>query len=146
MKNEFDGLKLENQLCFPLYAASKEVIRRHRPILKEIDLTYTQYITLLVLWENQHLNVKELGKRLYLDSGTLTPVLKYLERKGLLVRSRLQKDERHLEVKLTEKGYALKKEAENIPARVAQSLNLTVSEINELQNTLYKILASTPDD
>ena len=94
MKDKYDALKLENQLCFPLYACSKEIVRRYKPYLDEIDLTYTQYIAMMVLWEEKEINVKDLGKKLYLDSGTLTPLLKRLEQKGMVARRRDQKDER----------------------------------------------------
>ena len=90
----YDALKLDNQLCFPLYACSKEIVRRYKPFLDEIDLTYTQYIAMMVLWEEKKVNVKELGSRLFLDSGTLTPVLKRLEQKGIITRQRDEKDER----------------------------------------------------
>ena len=92
----YDALKLDNQLCFPLYAASREVIKRYHPYLSALDLTYTQYIAMMVLWEAKKLTVKELGKKLFLDSGTLTPVLKSLESKGYIVRSRSKEDERAL--------------------------------------------------
>ena len=85
MNDKYDAIKLENQICFPLYACAKEIVRRYKPFLDELDLTYTQYITMMVLWEEKEMNVKELGKRLYLDSGTLTPVLKRLEQKGLVI-------------------------------------------------------------
>ena len=104
---DFSSLKLDNQLCFPLYAASREVIRRYRPFLEELDLTYTQYITMMVFWEVGQINVKELGKRLYLDSGTLTPLLKSLEAKGYVNRSRSKSDERVLNVELTVAGEEL---------------------------------------
>ncbi len=96
MNDKYDAIKLENQICFPLYACAKEIVRRYKPFLDELDLTYTQYITMMVLWEEKEMNVKELGKRLYLDSGTLTPVLKRLEQKGLVIRKRNSKDERVL--------------------------------------------------
>ena len=100
MNDKYDAIKLENQICFPLYACAKEIVRRYKPFLDELDLTYTQYITMMVLWEEKEMNVKELGKRLYLDSGTLTPVLKRLEQKGLVIRKRNSKDERVLMIKL----------------------------------------------
>ena len=104
----YETLKLQNQLCFPLYAASREVIKQYRPHLDALDLTYTQYIAMMVFWEEQKLSVKELGKKLFLDSGTLTPVLKSLEAKGYVVRSRSKADERVLEVEITESGKALR--------------------------------------
>ena len=94
--DKFDCLKLENQLCFPLYACSKEIVKKYKPFLDKIDLTYTQYITMIVMWEKREINVKELGNCLYLDSGTLTPLLKKLEQKGYVTRQRSEKDERNL--------------------------------------------------
>lgn len=94
----FDSLKLENQLCFPLYACSKEVVKKYRPLLDELDITYTQYITMMVLWEKKEINVRDLGKILYLDSGTLTPLLKKLEKKGYISRKRNSEDERYMDI------------------------------------------------
>ncbi len=108
MAENYDNLKLENQLCFPLYACAKEVTRRYKPFLSEFDLTYTQYIVMMVLWERREVNVKELGDCLYLDSGTLTPLLKRLEQKGLLSRERSREDERSLIVRITEAGDQLR--------------------------------------
>ena len=113
-----DLLKLENQLCFPLYVASKEVIKKYRPFLDEIDLTYTQYITMMVLWEEKSVSVKDLGNRLFLDSGTLTPLLKSLEKKGLISRTRDAEDERILRVSITDLGTELKDKALSIPSKV----------------------------
>jgi len=140
MKNEFDALKLDNQLCFPLYAASKEIVRKYRPFLDELDLTYTQYITMLVLWEEDKQNVKDLGKRLYLDSGTLTPVLKYLESKGYVQRTRQHKDERNLVISLTEKGRRLKEKAISIPNKISQCVKLSQEDTVTLHRILYTIL------
>ena len=139
---EFENLKLENQLCFPLYACSKEIIRKYKPFLDEIDLTYTQYITMMVLWEKEQINVKELGENLFLDSGTLTPVLKKLETKGYIIRKRSKQDERNLIISITEKGMNLKKQAKNIPAQIGKCVNLTEKEAFELYRILYKILES----
>ena len=108
MKDKFEAIKLENQLCFPLYAVSKEIVKKYKPFLDELNLTYTQYITMMVMWEHKSMNVKELGEYLYLDSGTLTPVLKKLEQKGWLVRKRDARDERVLNVSLTQEGEELK--------------------------------------
>ena len=99
----YEQLKLENQLCFPLYAAAKEVVRKYKPFLDELDLTYTQYIAMMVLWEHESMNVKELGSKLYLDSGTLTPLLKKLEAKGYISRCRCKEDERNLIIQITAK-------------------------------------------
>jgi len=112
---EDDMLKLDNQLCFALYVTSKEVIKKYKPLLDPLGLTYTAYITLLALWEQDHITLKELGQRLYLDSGTLTPLLKKLEAKGLLIRQRSPKDERRVYIILTQQGKALKKQVLHIP-------------------------------
>lgn len=142
MCNKYDALKLENQICFPLYACSKEIVKRYTPFLEEIDLTYTQYITMLVMWEQKQMTVKALGKLLYLDSGTLTPVLKKLEQKGLITRSRDEKDERVLNVTLTKDGEALKDKAVEIPAKIGGCVQLTEGEAIMLYQTLQKILKS----
>lgn len=138
--SKYDVLKLENQICFPLYACSKEVIKRYGPFLEQIDLTYTQYIAMMIMWEKQSITVKDLGKCLYLDSGTLTPLLKKLEAKGLVTRRRSTEDERSLIITLTEKGEALKDIAVEIPAKMAQCTNLTPEEAKELYRILYKIM------
>ena len=138
----YDLLKLKNQLCFPLYACSREIIRQYKPFLDEIGLTYTQYITMMVLWEEKSLTVKELGERLFLDSGTLTPLLKKLEGKGLLTRKRSEKDERSLIVAITEAGEALKERAVNVPVQMARCSNLEAEEAAVLYRILYKMLGS----
>lgn len=138
----YEQLKLENQLCFPLYAAAKEVVRKYKPYLDELDLTYTQYIAMLVLWEKESLNVKELGSMLYLDSGTLTPLLKKLEAKGYVTRRRCKEDERNLIICITEKGEALKEKAAKVPNEMAcKYVNLTKEEIEMVYHTLYKLLS-----
>ncbi|MBQ9519421.1 MAG: MarR family transcriptional regulator [Firmicutes bacterium] len=142
MSDKFDCLKIENQLCFPLYACSKEIIRRYKPLLDEIDLTYTQYIAMLILWEERSATVKELGARLYLDSGTLTPVLKKLESKGYIERKRSEKDERNLIVKITPKGEKLKEQAINVPQKMSCCVNLSKDEAEQLYKLLYKILGN----
>lgn len=136
----YDCLKIENQLCFPLYAASKEIVRRYKPILDKIDLTYTQYIAMMVLWEKKELNVKELGKCLYLDSGTLTPLLKKLESKGFVTRHRSESDERNLMITITDKGMALREEAVNVPKEIGSCISLEPEEEKELYRLLYKVL------
>ena len=136
----YDALKLENQLCFPLYACSREIIKKYHPFLEAVGLTYTQYVTMMVLWEEQTITVKELGKRLYLDSGTLTPVLKALEAKGLLTRKRSAEDERVLIVTVTDAGRALADTAADIPAKVGCQLHLTPEEAGMLYQLLYKLL------
>ena len=139
--NKYDALKLDHQICFPLYAASKEIVKRYKPFLDEIGLTYTQYITMLVLWEKEKIGAKELGEKLYLDSGTLTPVLKSLEQKGLVTRTRPACDERTLVAQLTEKGRKLKDQAVSIPAKMVSScVALSAEEAAQLYVILYKIL------
>ena len=135
-----DCLKLENQLCFPLYVAAKDVIRKYKPFLDEIDLTYTQYIAMMVLWNENEVNVKELGKKLYLDSGTLTPLLKILENKGYIVRTRSTSDERNLLVSLTNKGRELENKALDIPCKIGKCINLSEEEAIELYKLLYKVI------
>ncbi len=142
MNNEekYEALKLCNQVCFPLYACSKEIIRKYKPFLDEIDLTYTQYITMMVLWEKKSVNVKTLGESLYLDSGTLTPVLKKLESKGYITRERSSEDERNLVVTITDEGEALKDKAVDIPASIGSCVNLNKEEAEILYKILYKII------
>ena len=140
-EHKYDSLKLENQVCFPLYAAAKEIVRRYRPHLDELDLTYTQYIAMMVLWERRQVSVKELGEKLYLDSGTLTPVLKSLEVKGYLRRHRSSEDERVLLIELTEEGLALRDRALSVPPKVACCVKLAPDEGLELYQLLYKLLA-----
>ncbi len=135
-----DILKLENQLCFPLYAAAKEVVSRYKPFLDEIDLTYTQYITMMVLWEHKKTGVKELGEYLYLDSGTLTPLLKRLEAKGLLRRQRSAEDERQVNIVITENGEKLKDKALEIPLKMSSCISLTQEDAKVLYTLLYKLL------
>ena len=137
-----DSLKLENQLCFPLYAGSKEVIRRYKPILDKLDLTYTQYITMMVLWEYGSINVKKLGDMLFLDSGTLTPVLKKLEAKKYISRDRDDKDERNVIISITNKGKELKKQASLVPSEIGKCINLSREEAIELYRLLYKLLGN----
>lgn len=137
---KYEALKLDNQLCFPLYACAKEIVRRYKPFLDDIDLTYTQYIAMMVLWEEKKINVKDLGGRLYLDSGTLTPVLKRLEQKGLISRQRDDKDERVLIVSITQEGEALKEKAVEIPYKMAGCVKLDAQEAKELYEILHKLL------
>ena len=137
-----NGMMLEDQICFPLYAASREVIKSCRPQLEALGLTYTQYIVLLVVWAENTVSVRDLGRRLYLDSGTLTPVLKTLEKNGLINRRRSQADERVLMVTITEAGMALRDQAQHIPEAVAESLGLTQEESQTLYRLLYKVLAA----
>lgn len=143
--SKYDGLKLENQLCFPLYAASREIIKQYRPYLDALDLTYTQYITMMVFWQEKKINVKELGKKLFLDSGTLTPVLKSLESKGYVSRYRSAEDERVLLVEITEAGEMLKEQAISVPKQIAGCVKLNAEESLQLYSLLYKVLDELKD-
>ena len=141
MKNEtYEQLKLENQLCFPLYAAARAVVGKYGPLLKELGLTYTQYIVMMVLWENDGISVSDLGGKLHLDSGTLTPLLKKLENIGYVTRNRSKKDERVVLVSLTETGRGLKEKAAEVPGEVASCVPLTPEEAAALYGLLYKII------
>ncbi len=139
---KYSALKLKNQLCFPLYAASREVVKRYRPYLEPLGLTYTQYIALMVFWECKKCSVKELGEKLYLDSGTLTPVLKSLEAKGYVRRYRSSEDERVLLVEITEEGEALREKALDVPAQVGACVRLSPDEAKTLYELLYRLLGS----
>ncbi len=141
MEKNYDALKLENQLCFPLYACSREIVKKYHPHLEQIDLTYTQYIVMMVMWADRRISVKQLGEKLYLDSGTLTPVLKSLETKGFVTRTRSAEDERVLIVELTEAGEQLKEQAADVPPKIACCVALTPEEAAELHRLLYKVLA-----
>lgn len=139
--DRYENLKLENQLCFPLYAASREVIKRYHPYLTELGLTYTQYIAMMVFWAEGRISVKELGQKLFLDSGTLTPVLKSLEEKGYVKRRRSLEDERVLIVEITEAGEVLKERAVSIPEKIAGCVRLDTEDAMQLYRLLYKVLA-----
>ena len=138
----FDALKLDNQLCFPLYACAREVVKRYKPALDGIGLTYTQYITMMVLWEEGQTTSKHIGERLRLDSGTLTPVLKKLEERGLLTRRRAAEDERNLAVALTAEGAALRERAAGIPERMGACVKLDPQDAARLYELLYKLLGA----
>ncbi len=140
--SKYDVLKLENQLCFPLYAAARKVVKSYRPHLDELDLTYTQYITMMVMWEQKEITVKALGEALFLDSGTMTPVLKSLESKGYVSRKRSTTDERSVSVFLTDSGEKLKERAVEIPAKVAGCGGLNREEMLQLYGLLYKVLGA----
>lgn len=140
MSRKGSNLNLESQLCFPLYACSRAVIKQYTPLLEALDLTYTQYITMLVLWEEKALNVKSLGKALYLDSGTLTPLLKKLEKKGLIERSRSSEDERNLIVTLTEQGEQLHQKALQLDIDINEGFTLSDEEKGTLKTLLEHIL------
>lgn len=133
-------LKLENQLCFPLYACAKEVVRRYTPLLAPLGLTYTQYIAMMVMWEHKSLTVKRLGELLYLDSGTLTPMLKKMERAGWVSRQRSATDERVVVVSITDSGEALRERVAEVPARMAQCVGLEADDAKQLYQLLNKLL------
>lgn len=135
-----DILKLDNQLCFPLYAATRQMTKLYRPLLERFEVTYPQYLVLLVLFETDTISVKALGQRLFLDSGTLTPMLKRMEERGLVKRTRSLTDERVVEVSLTEKGKTIEKDAEEVPVAFTKEINLEEEEYFELKRILAKIL------
>ena len=137
---QYEALKLENQLCFPLYACAREVVKRYKPFLDDIDLTYTQYVTMMVLWEKPSVTSKEIGERLHLDSGTLTPVIKKLEEKGLVTRARSAEDERNLVVALTDAGLALRDRAACIPGQMGKCICLSPEDAQALYRILYQLL------
>lgn len=139
-QEKYEVLKLKNQLCFPLYACAREIIKQYTPLLDKLGLTYTQYVTMMVLWEHKSLTARELGRILYLDSGTLTPLLKKLEARNLLTRKRSEDDGRNLIVTITGEGEALKDQAVEIPLIIGRSINLKREEIQSLYDCLYKLL------
>ncbi|WP_226669458.1 MarR family winged helix-turn-helix transcriptional regulator [Metabacillus litoralis] len=138
MKN--DILSLENQLCFKLYTAEKEIMKIYRTLLEDLGVTYPQYLALLVLWEEQDISVKKLGEKLFLDSGTLTPMLKRMEANGLITRKRSLEDERVVLITLTEKGENLKQEANCIPKQLVEKLMLNESDLIQLNNILSSLI------
>ena len=140
MTDRYEALKLSNQLCFPLYAVSKEIVKKYTPFLDKIGLTYTQYIAMMVLWEEKEITVKELGKQLFLDSGTITPVLKALEKKGLVKRTRSDVDERVVNASLTEAGLALREQAVEIPAQIGSCMPLTPEDAAALYRILHTMM------
>lgn len=133
-------LKMENQLCFPLYACAKEIIRRYRPLLEPLGLTYTQYIAMMAMWEHKSLSVNDMGRLLFLDSGTLTPMLKKMEKAGWISRSRSTADERVVIITLTEKGEELHDKAVQIPVEMAQCVRLDNDEAIQLYSLLHKLM------
>ena len=142
MTDKYDALKLENQICFPLYVCSKEIVKAYKPYLDELDLTYTQYITMMVMWEHKELRIKEVGKYLYLDSATLTPVMKKLEQKGYVERRRSAKDERELIVTITESGEGLKEKASAVPAQLAACIEMEPEKAKTLYDLLYELIGN----
>ncbi|RBP05501.1 MarR family winged helix-turn-helix transcriptional regulator [Rossellomorea aquimaris] len=135
-----DPLLLENQICFKIYTAEREITKLYRGLLEEIGVTYPQYLTLLVLWEDGTVSVKELGRKLFLDSGTLTPMLKRMEANGLVERHRSVEDERSVVISLTNKGEAMKEKAACVPTQLLQRLEMDGEELERLDQTLTTIL------
>ncbi|MGG3468246.1 MarR family transcriptional regulator [Neobacillus pocheonensis] len=140
--NSEDFLKLDNQLCFAIYACSREITRLYRPILEKLELTYPQFLTLTVLWEHERLTVKDIGELLYLDSGTLTPMLKRMEAMGLLIRVRASEDERKVFVELTEKGNNLKEEALELPEKCIPHFGLSKGEYGEMLLKMNQLIGN----
>ncbi|MCR5746412.1 MAG: MarR family transcriptional regulator [Lachnospiraceae bacterium] len=138
--NKYDAIRLENQLCFPLYACAKEVVRKYRKPLGRLNLTYTQYVVMMVLWEFGGMTEGELGKKVHLDSGTLAPLLKRLEKQGLIDRIRPDDNERRLFLSLTEKGEALKEKAVEVPEAMQGCIDLSEKELIQLKSLLDKAL------
>ena len=134
------ALLIQNQLCFPLYACSKEVVKRYTPLLDKLDLTYTQYIAMMVLWDKHQISCKELGQILYLDSGTITPLIKRLKAKGFVTTERLPEDERIVIVTITDEGMALRDKALSVPSQMTSCISLEPEEAIELYRLLYKVL------
>ena len=143
--NAFNPLALDNQLCFALYVCSKEIIRKYNPLLEPLGLTYTAYITLLCLWEKDNVPVKELGNRLFLDSGTLTPLLKKMEGQGLITRNRSGKDERTVYIQLTPQGKALRDKCSGIPQKMMCQNILDMQKAAPLLQTLHQIMENMSD-
>ena len=139
---QYEALKLENQLCFPLYACAREVVKKYKPFLDDIDLTYTQYVVMMYLWEVGEGSVKAMGEALMLDPSTLTPLLKKLESKGYITRTRSETDERSLMIRLTEEGAQLKDKAVIVPQKMKQCIGLTDTEGEDLCRLLMKVLAN----
>lgn len=141
MKSD-DCLKLSNQLCFPLYVCSKEITRKYAPLLKELDLTYTQYITLMVMWENEKIEMKDLENTLFLDSGTLSPVLNKLENKGYITKERDKSDSRNINITITETGKAIKEKLLSVPEKIGSCVCLSPEEASTLYTLLYKVIGN----
>ena len=140
-QDKFDPLLLENQLCFPLYASARKIVAAYTPYLKKIGLTYAQYVTMMVLWEENRVSVKDLGRRLHLDSGTLTPLLKKLEEKGYLQRERSTKDERVVIASITGNGVRLRTQAAAVPAAISRLLgDFSATESDQLYHLLYHLM------
>ena len=145
MRDQYDCIRLENQICFPLYACAKEIVRQYRKPLENLNLTYTQYLVMMVLWEYGGMTEGELGKKVHLDSGTLAPLLKRLEKQEYITRIRPETNERKLFVELTAKGEALKDQATEVPCKMKSCLNLTQDEQLKLKELLDKAIIKTEE-
>ena len=138
--NEYDSLKLENQLCFPLYAASRLVTKCYQPLLEEFDLTYPQYLVLLILWETDSVNLKVISDKLHLQTNTITPLLKRMEDAGLIDRTRSPDDERSMIISLTKNGQELKLKVIKIPGLLTSNIGISLDEAHQLHGLLYKLI------
>ncbi len=138
--SNYDALLLKNQLCFPLYAASRQITRLYKPLLDPLDLTYTQYLVMMILWEEDTLTVSQIGEKLFLDSGTLTPLLKKLEASGYVKRKRWDQDERVVHVSLQPKGFELRDKAAEIPKELSRCINIPLKDQVQLYKLLYSVL------
>jgi DNA-binding MarR family transcriptional regulator len=141
-EQKYEKLLLKNQLCYPVYLCAKEITRKYAPVLRELDLTYTQYIVMMYFWEEKESNVRDLGRALVLDPSTLTPLLKKLEQKGYIDRVRSKSDERNLSVKITKKGLKLRDAALDVPEKMGKCLNLSHKEAKTLYNLMHKVIAN----
>ena len=146
MNNKYDCLLLKNQICFPVYAVANKIIRRYQPLLKDLGLTYTQYIVMMVMWEKEVVNEKDLVNALYLQANTLNPLLKKLESKKYIQIKKDESDKRNLKISLTNEGRSLKDKAVDVPASLAKEINLTQEEAIFFYKILYKILNETKED
>lgn len=146
MVDQADALSFDNQICFSLYSAANAMVRAYRPFLQDIDLTYLQYIVMMVLWEEEGVSVSALGNKLHLDSGTLTPLLKRLESKGLVLRKISKKDERVKSLFLSESGRALKKQASSIPEKMLCKTNVSIESLLQLKSQCDALLCSLSTD
>ena len=140
-KDRYESIRIKNQLCFPLYACSKEIIRQYRKPLEKLGLTYTQYLVMMVLWEDGGMTEGDLGKRVYLDSGTLAPLLKRMEKQGMIQRVRPDDNERKLFISLTEKGEAMKEQALDVPKEMNGCIDLPEDDLKELKRLLDKAVS-----
>lgn len=140
MELNHDSLRLKNQLCFPIYLCAKEIIRKYAPLLKKLDLTYTQYIVMMYFWEKKQSNMRDLGRALLLDPSTLTPLLVKLEAKGYITKIKSKLDGRNLDIAITDRGAKLEEKALSVPEAMRECVNLSEEEAKVLYNLTYKVL------